>query len=70
MKKTTYRQCGLIRDLGNDRTVGLVSYLPVRFAKMNRIVKLKQDDGQWEDGWKVVSAVSYTHLTLPTNREV
>lgn len=55
MKKTIYRQCGLIRDLGNERTAGLVSYLPVRFAKMNRIVKLKQDDGQWEDGWKVVS---------------
>ena len=55
MKKVIYRQCGLVRDLGNDRTAGLVSYLPARFAKKNHIVKLKQDDGQWEDGWKVVS---------------
>ena len=25
---------------------------------------------QWTDDWAVCAAVSYTHLTLPTNREV
>ena len=24
----------------------------------------------WRDGWQMQVSVSYTHLTLPTNREV
>ena len=64
MKRTTvYRQCGLLRDLGNDRTASIVSYIPARFAKKHRIVKLRQSDGQWEDGWKVVSVGADTAST-------
>jgi hypothetical protein len=49
-----YRQCGLRRELGEDRTAHLVSYLPIQFAKPNRVVRLKDANDQWEDGWRVV----------------
>ena len=59
MKRTTiYRQCGLLRDLGNDRSANIVTYLPARFAEMQKVVRLRQADGQWEDGWKVVKVGS------------
>ncbi len=50
-----YRQCGLLRELPNDSTSFQVSFIPSRFSKPNQIVRLKQFDGQWQDGWKVVS---------------
>ncbi|MFK7767286.1 MAG: hypothetical protein AB8B55_08700 [Mariniblastus sp.] len=54
-KKNIYRQCGLRRELGNDRSAQMVSYLPIQFAKPHQIVRLKNANDQWEDGWKVVS---------------
>ena len=54
-KNTVYRQCGLRRDLTGDRSSNLVSFIPARFARQGRIVRLRDADGQWEDNWKVVS---------------
>jgi len=54
-KNTIYRQCGLRRDMGFERTSNQVSYIPARFAILNKVVRLKQADGQWEDGWKVIN---------------
>lgn len=60
-RNTIYRQCGLIRDLGDDRTASIVSYIPARFAKMQQVVKLRQADGEWVNGWKVVSVGNDTN---------
>ena len=32
------------------------SWLPQRFSRVGHYVKLKMEDGNWEDGWKVVEA--------------
>jgi len=72
MKKSTkYRQCGLLRELPNDSTSFQTSFIPARFAKPQQVVRLRQADGQWEDGWKVVSigaGVDDDHLPDPHKR--
>ena len=40
---------------GKIRTV---TWLPSRFAKIGDFVELKNKDGTWTDGWKVISAGS------------
>jgi hypothetical protein len=44
-----YNQCTLQR--GNTKTV---SWIPDKFAHIDKFLKLKGDDG-WEDGWQVTS---------------
>ena len=45
-----YCHCGLRN--GNKREV---SYIPKKFAVVGEIIKIKQEDGSWEDGWVVES---------------
>jgi len=46
------RQCTLEKRAEYGRRV-TVSWIPERFAKKGRYVKLKSEDGGWTDGWKV-----------------
>lgn len=56
MSKTkTYRQCTLHKQCDNGITT-TVSYIPTQFAVEGSILKLKQDDDSWDDGWRVVRA--------------
>jgi len=32
-----------------------VTHLPGKFAKVGKVLKLKDDQGDWDAGWKVVS---------------
>jgi len=48
MKKTKFRQCVLEKTPGHR----IVSYIPEKFAKVGKVVKLK-NDGEWDDGWVV-----------------
>jgi len=48
-----YRQCVLRK--GKTETT---SWIPEKYAQKTRPVKLKGDDGAWEDGWVVVSVGS------------
>lgn len=41
-----------------------VAYIPEKFAKAGKIVKIKQDDG-WDDGW----CVSEIYLSSKTDKE-
>lgn len=50
MPKTFYRQCQLQR--GQSVTT---SWLPEKFAKVSKFLKLKNKDGTWDDGWQVVT---------------
>ena len=45
----THTQCKL-RRLDTVQ----VTWLPTKFARKGHFVKLKSDDGTWEDGWEVV----------------
>lgn len=50
-----YKQCLLVK--GNSRQI---SWLPVQFAKVGTVVKLKDDNGEWSNGWEVKEASSDT----------
>jgi hypothetical protein len=45
---TPYRQCELKRE--NQH---LVSWIPKEYAIKGKYLKLKSQDGEWEDGWEV-----------------
>lgn len=57
MSKDMHVQCGLVK--GHTR---LVSWLPREFAKPGRVVKLKNDDGSWDNGWMVETAAQDSAL--------
>ena len=56
MSKLVYNQCTLQRDESRGPaikvTTHMVSYIPKKYAQVNRILRLKNGD-DWEDGWKV-----------------
>ena len=53
--KNTYTQCRLEKHDGNGGTFVLMSFIPSKFAIAGRIVKIKDCNDEWEDGWQVVS---------------
>lgn len=44
-----FRQCLLRKE---DRV--LTTWIPDSFASVGKLLKLKNDNGEWDDGWKVV----------------
>ena len=48
MTKPLMRQCKLIKD-----TMYMTTWLPIQFAKVGKILKLKESNGEWSDGWVV-----------------
>ena len=56
-----FRQCILTKKSGMDTSPyvpteiysRLTSWIPEQFAHRGNYVKLKQDDGSWEDGWQI-----------------
>ena len=55
MGKTEYCQCDMERKIG-DSVYSLVSYIPVKFARVGSVLKLRDDHGDWTDGWRVLRA--------------
>jgi hypothetical protein len=49
-----YRQCVLCKE----GTKFIRSWIPEKFAKINKCVKLKKKDGNWEDGWIVTEVTA------------
>lgn len=56
-KQTFYSQC-VLQKKSIDGLLQRVSYIPSKFAILNNIVKLKEEDGTWTDGWKVTTTGS------------
>lgn len=48
-KETNYIQCALMRDNYHH-----MAWIPEKFAILDKFIKIKNDDGSWQDGWKVV----------------
>lgn len=50
-----YRQCHLVKLVpgGECRQT---SYIPEPYCKVGKVLKLRDEDGRWEDGWRVQSA--------------
>lgn len=53
-KATFYRQCFMKKSCGAS-TLSTTSYIPDEFATVGATLKLRQDDGEWENGWVVVT---------------
>lgn len=41
-------------ELGNG-TTRMISWIPEKYAKKNKQLKLREDNGQWENGWIVLN---------------
>lgn len=69
MKKIKYRQCEL-EKAEESATRTMVSFLPEKFAAVGTVLKLKDDDGNWSDGWIVKSAGQLTDEPPDWRKEV
>ena len=54
-----YRQCKL-RKIIADIYYETTSFIPEPFCKVGKTLKLKDDNGVWDDGWVVISAGEQT----------
>jgi hypothetical protein len=61
------RHCHLKRKT-KDSTKLTASWLPDKFSKVGKYVKLKKEDGSWEDGWQVESASSFTKTSVEVSK--
>ena len=56
MAKTVfYRQCRLVKTTPKGECVQ-VSWIPEPYAATGRVLKLRDRDGVWDDGWRVLGA--------------
>ncbi len=51
-KEILYRQCRLIKIIP-EGTKHQVSWLPEKYAILDKILKLRDPDGYWDNGWRV-----------------
>lgn len=49
-----FNQCKLEKKLEGGATATQMTFIPNKYAHMHKVLKLKQDDDTWEDGWKVI----------------
>lgn len=57
-KKTEYYvQCELNKRVGGG-ILHDVAWIPERFAVIGKQIKIKRDDGTWDDGWTVTKTYS------------
>jgi hypothetical protein len=54
MAEELFRQCELQKRGGDTQVV----WIPVTFAHVGKVVKVKMEDGTWSDGWKVTQTYS------------
>jgi hypothetical protein len=48
-KKVNYAQCALKKINSHH-----MAWIPTQFANIGKFIKIKQDDGSWDDGWEVI----------------
>lgn len=52
-KKKLYHQCRMRKKVGKDRYKLHVAWIPEKHAKKGKYIKIKWEDGTWENGWEV-----------------
>jgi hypothetical protein len=52
--KTKYKQCGLQKTTSAGH-ISQVSWIPTKYAILNQVLKLKDENDKWEDGWLVTT---------------
>lgn len=53
--KVFYRQCRLVKKIKDGRAI-TVSWIPEPYCVADKVLKLKNEDDTWDDGWVVESA--------------
>jgi len=48
-----FTQCRLIKREGNSYRED-TSFIPTEHARINKVLRIKKDDGEFEEGWVVV----------------
>lgn len=51
-KQTVYCQCRLVKSIPTGELVQM-SYIPERFARLGKVLRLRDDERTWSDGWRV-----------------
>ena len=54
MKRHRITQCRLVKRIDDTTTVEQTAYIPSKYAVENTVVKIKREDGRWDDGWQVM----------------
>jgi hypothetical protein len=49
-----WRQCGLRRKINDTTFEEQISYIPEPHCKEGKVLKLKDDDCSWVNGWEVI----------------
>ncbi len=57
-RNVMYRQCRLVKKIPGGEAMQM-SWIPAEFASINKVVKLRDDEGAWDDGW-VIHEVGHT----------
>ena len=65
-KKIYYRQCVLEKE-----NMTTVSWIPEKYAEKGKYLKLKNENGEWENGWvvKCASADRVEESYLPDSHQ-
>lgn len=67
-KEITYRQCKLQKKVPHG-IMEQTSYIPEPFCHVGKILKLRDDDGTWNNGWKVILASRTSHAEKWVNQQ-
>ena len=49
-----YVQCKVQRNVPGGGTRQHVAWIPEKFARLDKIMRIKNDLDEWEDGWRVI----------------
>lgn len=52
-KETYYRQCALERKISEKAFSRQVAWIPEQYCKEGKILKIKDQNDEWVDGWEV-----------------
>jgi len=50
-----YKQCTLRKTLNPTTTRTQVAWIPEKYASEGKVIKIRNEDDQWDDGWVVLS---------------
>ena len=65
MKKTSYYQCSL-----RNRNTYQVAWIPQRFARTQAVLKIRNKQGEWIDGWVVESVGAYSEQPTDIHKAI
>lgn len=66
-RQVLYKQCRLEQKTKSG-TKHLVTWLPQSFAKVRKILRLKDDAGQWSAGWEVMTVGTRSQSSLQLDK--